>query len=316
MPRTFEYVPALRATLPLLLGVAGPTGSGKTFSGLRLATGMQRITGGDIAVIDTEAKRATAYDKYFKFFHVDFAPPFGPLDYMEAITFAIKKGARHIVVDSMTHEHSGPGGVMDQINTYLDAKCGDDQGKRDRLNMVAHKGPKADRKELNNYIIQAGRGGVNFIFCYRADEKVKPIPGQGIKNVGMTPETTSKLVYEMMAMFLLTPGSDGRPNLKPETPGEKMLTKLPEQFRELLQAGEPLSENLGEKLALWAKGAPPPAPPRHIDELRAAGDAIAPTGEEAYRNFWTKGITAAERELLGGANGKFHQEWKALAAGK
>lgn len=311
--RTFDYAPAVRTTLPLLLGVAGPTGSGKTFSALRLATGMQRVTPGDIALIDTEAKRGTAYDRYFKFMHLDFAPPFGPLDYMAAIEQSIKKGAKHIIIDSMTHEHSGPGGVMDQIDRYLNEKCGDDQGKRERLNMVAHKGPKADRKTLNNYIIQAGRGGVNFLFCYRADERVKPVAGQGIQNVGMTPETTSKLVYEMMAMFLLTPAADGKPNVKPATNSEKMLTKLPVQFREMLAAGEPLSEDLGQKLAEWARGTVE-VKPRPLDELIAAGDAISATGEEAYKAWWTKGITAPERDLLGGSNGKLHQDWKAAAA--
>ena len=253
--RTFDYGPAVRATLPLILGVAGPTGSGKTFSALRLATGMQRVTGGDVALIDTEAKRATAYDRYFKFNHLDFAPPFGPIDYLQAIEYAISKGAKHIVIDSMTHEHSGPGGVMDQIETFLDKKCGNDYAARDRMNMVAHKGPKADRKMLNNFIIQAGRGGVNFILCYRADEKVKPIKGEGIQNMGMTPETTSKLVYEMMAMFLLSAAADGKPITNPQTPLERIFTKLPVQFRDMVAAGEPLSEDFGQKLAEWAKGA-------------------------------------------------------------
>ena len=159
----------------------------------------------------------------------------------------------------MTHEHSGPGGVMDQIDRFLDEKCGEDYAARDRMNMIAHKGPKADRKTLNNYIVQAGRGGVNFIFCYRADEKVKPIKGQGIQNIGMTPETTSKLVYEMMAMFLLSAAADGKPITNPQTPLEKIFTKLPVQFRDMLAAGEPLSEDFGQRLAEWAKGEPPAA---------------------------------------------------------
>ena len=307
MSRTFDYGPAVRATLPLLLGVAGPTGSGKTFSALRLATGIQRVSGGDIALIDTEAKRATAYDRHFKFNHLDFAPPFGPLDYLDAIDVCLKRGAKNIVIDSMTHEHSGQGGVMDQVNGFLDAKCGDDYAKRDKMNMIAHKGPKADRKRLNDFIIQAGRGGINFIFCYRADDKVKPVAGQGIQKMGMTPETTSKLVYEMMAMFLLSPAADGKPNLAPSTPLEKMLTKLPIQFRDMLAAEEPLSENLGQKLAEWAKGepaattaAPPPEtkPIRPKDELLAAGEAVATLGSLKLGEWWNNSLSAPERVLL------------------
>lgn len=291
MSDEFEYGPAARATLPLLLGVAGPTGSGKTFSALRLATGLQRVTGGDIALIDTESKRATAYDRLFKFNHLDFPPPFGPDRYQRAIQYVIKKGAKNIVIDSMTHEHSGEGGVMDQVDKFLDEKCGDDYQKRDKLNMLAHKAPKAARKALNNYVIQAGRTGANFIFCYRADEKVKPVQGQGIQNMGMTPETTSKLVYEMMAMFLLSAAADGKPIFDPKTPLEKMFVKLPVQFRDMLAKGEPLSEDLGEKFALWARG-------DILDPaLITAGDEKAKLGVEELRKWWLS-IGARSQNLL------------------
>jgi energy-coupling factor transporter ATP-binding protein EcfA2 len=303
MSRTFEYGPAIRATLPLLIGVAGPTGSGKTFSALRLATGMQRVTGGDIALIDTEAKRATAYDGYFKFNHLDFAPPFGPLDYRDAIDFVLSKGAKNVIIDSMTHEHSGQGGVLDQIEKFLEQKAGDNYREREKYNMLAHKKPKKDRKELNDFIIQAGRNGVNFIFCYRADEKVKPVKGEGIQNIGMTPETTSKLVYEMMAMFLLSAAADGKPITNPATPLEKIFTKLPVQFRDMIAAGEPLSEDFGQKLAEWAKGSP--NAPEHkahaarpVDELTAAGDSICLDGTAKLEHWWLNTLSKEERVLL------------------
>jgi ABC-type sulfate/molybdate transport systems ATPase subunit len=44
--RKFEFVPAVRASVPLLVGLYGPSGGGKTFSALRLATGIQEVTGG------------------------------------------------------------------------------------------------------------------------------------------------------------------------------------------------------------------------------------------------------------------------------
>lgn len=318
--RTFTSAPAVRATLPLILGVAGPTGSGKTFSALRLATGMQRVTGGDIFLIDTEAKRATAYDRFFKFQHVDFAPPFGPLDYMAAIDHCLKQGARNIVIDSMTHEHSGEGGVMDQIEAFLDKRAGNDFSAREKLNMLAHKQPKADRKALNNFIIQAGRGGVNFIFCYRADDKVKPVRGEGIVHMGMTPETTSKLVYEMMAMFLLSAAADGRPISKPDTPLEKMFTKLPVQFRDMLVDGEPLSENLGQKLAEWAKGsdAAKPAPVIPLADLPGGwenwslemrGENRAHKGRAALEAWWGT-LSAGDKKTL---KTRLDRDWKPIA---
>ena len=46
--RTFEAKPAIREAVPLLVGLTGASGCGKTFSALRLASGIQSVTGGDI----------------------------------------------------------------------------------------------------------------------------------------------------------------------------------------------------------------------------------------------------------------------------
>lgn len=59
------------------------------------------------------------------------------------------------------------------------------------------------------------------------------------------------------------------------------------------------------------KAATPPPAPRALDELVAAGDAIAATGVDAYAQWWKKGITEAERQLLGGVTGERHAAWKA-----
>src|SRR5438128_3503645 len=105
MGRTFEDRPAVREATPLLVGLIGPSSSGKTFSALRLATGIQRVSGGEIFVIDTEARRALHYAEKFTFRHVPFGAPFGPLDYLTAIEHCIARGAKTIVVDSISHEN-------------------------------------------------------------------------------------------------------------------------------------------------------------------------------------------------------------------
>ena len=59
-PRSFEDKPATRERVPLMIGLMGPSGGGKTYSALRLATGIQRVAGGDIFMIDTERRRVAA----------------------------------------------------------------------------------------------------------------------------------------------------------------------------------------------------------------------------------------------------------------
>lgn len=56
-------------------------------------------------------------------------------------------------------------------------------------------------------------------------------------------------------------------------------------------------------------------PPRPLDELSAAGDAIAATGLDALKAWWTK-LPGGERDLLGGNTGERLTKWKSLAEDK
>lgn len=264
--RQFTHSLAVRSDVPLLVGVTGASSSGKTYSALELATGVQAVRGGSVYVIDTEGGRARHYADKFKFEHVPFAPPFSPLDYLAAINYCAAQGAKIVVVDSMSHEHDGDGGVLEQIEDYLERKAQDDWAKRDRLKFAAQIVPKAQRKALNQRILQLT--DITWIFCYRAHEKIRlnDKDAQGKKmdpQKGWAPISTSPLFFDMTLRLLLPPGSDGRPLFFPTDEGEKLLTKLPYQFREWFKPGDQLTAEIGKKLALWAKGevaAPAPSP--------------------------------------------------------
>ena len=249
--RTFEDKPAVRTSVPLLLGLTGASGSGKTYSALRLATGIQRVTGGEIFYIDTEARRALHYADRFNFRHMEFKAPFGPLDYLAAIEHCQKKGAKVIVVDSMSHEHEGPGGVLEkheQETTRLSALW---HTSRDAAQMSAWAEPKAERRRLINSVLQLG---VNGVFCFRAKEKLRIKKGEKPEPMGWMPIAGEEFVYEMTVNCLLYPGSGGVPEWNPGEVGEKMMVKLPEQFRETFKQRRPLDEDTGETLAKWAAG--------------------------------------------------------------
>ncbi len=251
MTRTFEDRPAVRESTPLLVGLIGPSGSGKTFSALRLAAGIQRVSGGETFVIDTEARRALHYADKFKFRHVPFGAPFGPLDYLGAIEHCLAKGAKTIVVDSMSHEHEGPGGVLEMhaAETVRLAKLW--KTTEQKAQMSGWIKPKQDRRRLINSILQMS---ANFIFCFRAKEKLKIVPGKDPEPLGFMPQAGEEFVYEMVLKCLLLPGAAGRPTWESESPGERLMIKLPEQFRGLFGDKPQLSEDLGQKLAEWALG--------------------------------------------------------------
>lgn len=249
--RTFEDKPATRERVPLLIGAMGPSGSGKTYSALRLATGIQRVSGGEIYLIDTESRRSLHYADKFKFRVVEFTPPFGPLDYLAAIEHCVKKGAGVVIVDSMSHEHEGPGGVLEMHGEELDRLSNGDPERARRLDMLAWKKPKSERRRMINSIMQLNS---NFIFCFRAKEKLKVIPGKEPEHMGFMPIAGEEFIYEMTAKCVLLPGCNGVPAWQSDHRGERAMMKLPGQFHALFLDPKPLNEDIGEAMAQWAAG--------------------------------------------------------------
>lgn len=251
--RTFEHRKATRGRIPTLLGLGGPSGSGKTCSALRLATGMRSVIGGEIFVIDTESDRSLHYAKNFDFQHIQFTAPFAPLDYLAAIEHCVRNKASVVIVDSMSHEHDGPGGVLemhDQETKRISKAWG---CSIDKAQFSAWAKPKADRQRLISTILQLG---VNAIFCFRAKEKVKPNPDKNSKDkildMGWMPICGDNLIFEMTASLLLPAGSKGYPMLKAQRPGEQEWIKIPRQCDGIFNGQ--LNEKTGISLAKWGNG--------------------------------------------------------------
>jgi energy-coupling factor transporter ATP-binding protein EcfA2 len=251
--RVFEDRPAVREKVPLLLGLVGPSGGGKTYSALRLASGIQRVSGGEIWCVDTEANRSKHYAERFKFRHVPFVAPFGPLDYLAAIEHCLKKGAGIIIVDSMSHEHEGPGGVLESHELETTRLAAEWKKERDKVQMTAWAKPKAERRRLINSVIQMP---CHFLFCFRAKNKLKIEKGKEPIHMGYMPIAGEEFVFEMTMNTLLLPGANGVPTWHSDEIGERQMIKLPEQFKHLFAEEKPLSEDHGEALAKWAAGAP------------------------------------------------------------
>ncbi len=257
--RKFEDSLAVRKKVPLFTGIVGASGSGKTKSALRLAAGMQRVFGGDVYGIDSESNRMLHYADDHKFRHVPFGAPFDPLSYLAAVEHCVKRGATVIVVDSGSHLHEGPGGILEMHETELTRIAGNDWDKRNRCTMLAWQKPKAELRRFINAILQMN---VNIIFCYRAKPKLKMVKGADPVPLGYMPIASPEMVYEATANILLYPNSAGVPTWQPTEIGEKEIVKLPGQFIGVFKERRQLDESIGEALAQWALGSDPaPASP-------------------------------------------------------
>jgi hypothetical protein len=290
--RTFEDSPAIRAETPLFIGLDGPSGGGKTYSALRLATGIQRVAGGDIWGIDTESNRMLHYADKFKFRHVPFRAPFGPLDYLAAIEHCVAKGAKTIIVDSMSHEHEGPGGVLEMHQAEMMRLSELWRCPPEKAQMAAWAKPKSERRRLINTIMQIN---ANFVFCFRAKEKLRIVRGKDPVDLGYMPIAGEEFIFEMMLCCLLPPGAKGVPRWESDYEGERSMMKLPGQFVDLFGAPRQLDEDTGAKLAQWAAGTPP-AP--SIADYEACKDQSLLDELEARRAANWKAIPAAAKTQL------------------
>jgi len=97
----------------LRFAISGVSGSGKTYTALKLA---QELAGNKpFAVIDTERGSASLYADEFDFDVVELSS-FSPDNYTAAIRAAEKEGYEVLVIDSLTHAWSGTDGALEQVD--------------------------------------------------------------------------------------------------------------------------------------------------------------------------------------------------------
>lgn len=103
---------AERTQALIKLGIQGPSGSGKTYSSLLLANGLCG-NWNHIAVIDTENNSSHLYSNLGDFNVLSLSDPFSPERYIEAIETCEKAGMKVIIIDSLSAEWEGSGGIIE-----------------------------------------------------------------------------------------------------------------------------------------------------------------------------------------------------------
>lgn len=109
---------AERKQAKLRLALSGPSGSGKTTGALLIAKGL----GGKIAVLDTERGSASLYADLCDFDVVELVPPYTPERYIEIIHEAENAGYTTLILDSITHEWNGQGGILEIVDNVARSK--------------------------------------------------------------------------------------------------------------------------------------------------------------------------------------------------
>ena len=110
---------AERRYRPLKIFIGGIAGSGKTIGSLKLALG---IAGDlkDVCVIDSENNSSNLYAHLGKYSVLPISE-FSPQSYIAAIKKVEDAGFKVCIIDSMSHEWSGPGGSLEIVDRVTKA---------------------------------------------------------------------------------------------------------------------------------------------------------------------------------------------------
>ena len=115
----FKAQKAVREKIYTKIALMSPSGGGKTYSALRLATGMadelEKLNGirPKILMANTEGSRGRYYANEFDYDIIDLVEPFIPEQFTEAVDYAISEGYGILVMDSTSHEWEGKGGCLE-----------------------------------------------------------------------------------------------------------------------------------------------------------------------------------------------------------
>lgn len=238
---------AKRKAIPLIISLAGTSGSGKTYSALLMAAGLAGKDG-KVGFLDTETGRGSMYadDQDIieampenKYYIDELNAPFTPMRYMEKINEFIKFGVNVLVIDSATHEWEGAGG------------CQDIAANNKLAGMPNWAMAKMQHKRFMNMLTQCP---MHIVFCLRAQEKTKPESyieeGTRKKKIrfiefGMQPIQEKNFMYEMTLSMML----------EHTAPGKPIITKCPKPLLNLFTGDQAIiTKEVGIKLKAWADG--------------------------------------------------------------
>jgi len=191
---------AQREGARMVIGLAGQSGSGKTYSAIQLAYGLAGGDGNKVGFIDTENRRGSLYADTVpnQFLIGDLYAPFSPQRYIDAILEFQKAGVEVLVIDSVSHVWEGTGGC-EEIAAASNHKS------------IGWANAKAQHKRLMNTLLQCD---MHIICCIRAREKTDFSDPKNPQPLGIQPICEKGFMFEMTASLMMYDGGRAQDALK------------------------------------------------------------------------------------------------------
>jgi hypothetical protein len=185
-----QFQKATKQQAKLRMAIQGPSGGGKTRTGLEIARHLSER----IAVIDTEHGSASKYSNIVNFDVLEIKQDYHPSKVTEALQVAADHGYGVVLFDSLTHFWNGPGGFLELVDAEV---------TKQRM-----RGHKADsftawkvvdpiyRRMVQSLLMAP----MHVIVTLRAKTEYEKTESNGkgsVRKVGLAPEMRDNFQYEM-----------------------------------------------------------------------------------------------------------------------
>jgi hypothetical protein len=278
-----KFKPAVRKRAKLRLGLTGPTGSGKTYSALLIASGM----GGSIGMIDTEHGSGSLYDDLCNYEVAELGAPFTPQRYIDLINEGAEK-YDVLIIDSLTHAWTGAGGVLD-----MHGKATSDSRSKNSYAAWRTVTPK------HNLLVETILQSPAHIICTMRSKMAYSLEegdsGKGtVRPLGLQPVQRDGMVYEFTTVFDISV--------------EHVATATKDRTG-LFAIDDPFTpdQETGLKILQWLESGEPVPDPVYLslEELKAeaAEQKTIPALQE-----WYHSVSASEAKLSEANRKKFRAE--------
>jgi len=188
----FQPRKAQKHSVKLKMAIQGPSGSGKTEGALALAKNF--VPNAKILVVDTENESASLYADRYDFDTIPLSAPYTSDRYRKAMQAAVEGGYDVLIVDSLTQQWDGEGGIL-RRKEALDRQPGSNSYTNWSTYTPEHTAFVEFIKQLPIHTICTLRTKQEYVLETNAKGKQQP------RKVGMAPIQRDGLEYEFTIVF-------------------------------------------------------------------------------------------------------------------
>lgn len=281
-----QIITAKRQGARIVVGLAGISGSGKTFTALQLAYGLSNGDSSKIGFLDTENRRGSLYADILKnkngeiqpFLIGDLFAPFSPQRYIDSLLEFQAAGVEVLIIDSVSHEWEGFGGCQ-EIAVAKNPKFPD------------WKLAKGEHKRFINTLLASN---FHVVVCIRAREKVEIVKEKNqetgrmetvVRPLGLQPIQEGNFMFEMTASLMMH-----------EQGARHDVLKCPGELQSIFTGSGYIGAKQGLFIRKWVDGAEQAVDPA-IESARNTLQTITEQGLSELSKAWEKTPKAIKTAL-------------------